>query len=118
MSENPASAARTVVLREERSAHGSYHLRASLRDDGSLVIEGQDLGAAPESFWGSAEYEWTLGVAPEQVPGLTAALGGTPGEDDPLELLAERFREDERYASRSFLEEAGVAFEFWSRVGD
>lgn len=117
MSENP-SAARAIVLREERSATGSYHLRACLRDDGGLVIEGQDLGAAPEAFWGSAEYEWTLTVAPEQVPGLVAALGGTPGEDDPLELLAARFRDDERYASRSFLEEAGVAFAFWSRVGD
>jgi hypothetical protein len=49
---------------------------------------------------------------------LVAALGGTPGEDDPLELFAARFRDDERHASRSFLEEAGVAFEFWSRVGD
>jgi hypothetical protein len=118
MSEDPVPTARTVVLREERSAHGSYHLRAHLLDGGSLVIEGQDLGAAPESFWGSREYEWTLSVPPEQVPGLVSALGGTPGDDDPLELLAARFRQDERCASRSFLEEAGVAFGFWSRVGD
>ena len=109
---------RTVTLRNERYEHNAYHLRARLGDDGSLVIEGQDLGATAEEFWGSREYEWTITVKPAALPRLVTALGGTPGEDDPLDLLAARFREDERHATRTFLEEAGVPFDFWSRVGD
>lgn len=108
---------RTVVLREERYEHNAYHLRARLGDDGSLVIEGQDLGAAAEDFWGSREYEWTITVAPKALPRLVTAFGGAPGED-PLDLLAARYRDDERCATRTYLEEAGVPFEFWSRVGD
>ena len=110
--------ARSVTLRQERYEHNAYNLWARLGDEGSLVIEGQDLGATAEDFWGSPEYEWSLTVAPEALPRLVAALGGTPGEDDPLDLLAARYRDEERYATRTFLEEVGVPFEFWSRVGD
>jgi hypothetical protein len=111
-------AERTVTLCDDRFENGSYHLRARLREDGALVIEGQDLGAAPERFWGSREYEWTITVPPEAVPRLVAALGGRPGGSDPLDLLAARYAEDPRAASRSFPDEAGVPCDFWSRVGD
>jgi len=109
---------RAVILREERYEHNAYHLRARLGEDGSLVIEGQDLGAVAEDFWGSPEYEWTITVAPAALPRLVTALGGSPGDDDPLDLLAARYRDDERCATRTFLEDAGVPFEFWNRVGD
>lgn len=111
-------AERVVTLREEHSEDSAYFLRARLREDGALVLEGQDLGATPEEFWGSREYEWEITVGPQAVPRLVTALGGTPGENDPLELLAARFQEDQRYGTRAFLEEAGVPFDFWSRVGE
>lgn len=109
---------RTVTLCDERHEHNAYSLRARLREDGALVIEGQDLGAAPEAFWGSREYEWRITVRAEAVPRLVAALGGRPGESDPLELLAQRYSEDPRCASRGFLDGAGIPCDFWSRVGD
>lgn len=109
---------RTVTLCDERYEHNAYSLRAHLRQDGQLVIEGQDLGAAPEAFWGSREYEWTITLRPEAVPTLVAALSGSPGESDPLDLLAERYREDPHVASRAFLDGAGIPYDFWSRVGD
>jgi hypothetical protein len=111
-------AARIVILREERTAAGTHSLHAQIEKDGSLVFEGQDLGDTPQGFWGSREYEWRIAVRADELPRLVTALGGDPAEDDPLELLAARFREDEHYASLAFLEESGIAFEFWSRVGD
>ena len=107
-----------VRLREERSGRNAYFLNASIGDDGVLVIEGHDLGNAPAQFWGSSEYEWEISIAPENVPAFVAVLGGTTGTDDPLDLLAARFAEDERCASAAYLDEHGIAFRFWSRVGD
>jgi hypothetical protein len=111
-------AERIVILREDRFEDGAYSLRARLEDDGSLVIEGQDLGKAPEEFWGSREYEWTITVQAEAVPSLVGALGGIPEESDPLDLLASRYRESSFYGTRGFLDDAGIPCEFWSRVGD
>ena len=108
---------RAVTLRSQNSDRGSWHLTARIRADGSLAIEGQDRGAGVAEFWGGDEYEWEMVIAPEDLAALVAALGGT-AVDDPLELLARRYRQDERHATRSFLEEHRVPFRFWSRVGE
>ena len=49
-----------VTLRDTRDEGGSRHLSASLKGDGTLIIEGQDLGPGVEGFFGSGltEYEW------------------------------------------------------------
>lgn len=109
---------RRIELRADRSDRSAYFLSARMKPDGSLVIEGQDLGDAPEAFWGSREYEWAITIAPGDVPSFVAALSGTAIADDPLELLGARFRQDERFATRAFLEEGGIPFRFWSRIGD
>lgn len=106
------------IVRDERNEQGSYHLRGRLREDGSLVIEGQDLGASPQGFWGSSEYEWTITLDQAAVAELIEVLEGTTDQRDAREVLEMRFREDEHRATSSFLEEHGIAFEFWSRVGD
>jgi hypothetical protein len=108
---------RHVILREERTASGSSHLRARVDDNGDVVIEGQDLGETPQRFWGSGEYEWAITIPAESVSDLVIKLGGQPG-DDALDLLATRFHEDESHATTTFLDEAGVSYRFWSRVGD
>lgn len=109
---------RLIILRDERHADGSHHLRGRLRDDGSFVIEGHDLGAIPQGFWGRDEYEWTITLDPAAVTQLIDVLEGTPEQQDPLTILEMRLREDEHRATRSFLEEHGIPFKFWSRVGE
>jgi hypothetical protein len=110
---------RSIVLQELRSPQMSQHISAQLTVEGNLVIEGQDLGAGVESFWGKGhrEYEWYITVRAAHIPQLIAILGGMNG-DDVLSLLEKRYAEDEKYASISFLKEQGVPVEFWSRVGD
>lgn len=109
----------TIVIREEHSGKGSRYLSARITENGDLSIEGQDLGPGVEEFWGAGfrEYEWIITVRAAHFPQLIAALGGMDG-DNPLSLLAARCSEDERYASKSFLEDRGVPIEFWSRVGE
>ncbi|HUG47917.1 MAG TPA: hypothetical protein VMP67_05840, partial [Candidatus Limnocylindria bacterium] len=84
---------RSVTLRSERYGDSAYYLRAYLRTDGMLVIEGHDLGETTRRFWGSGEYEWTIAIAKEQLPALVDTLGGQAGAD-ALELLSTRYRED------------------------
>lgn len=108
---------RSITLRADRYGGSAYYLRAHIRRDGALVIEGHDLGVTPKQFWGSIEYEWEIAIPAGELPALVDALGGTPGAD-PLDLLAVRYGEDERVASRAFLEERAITFEFSSRVGD
>ena len=109
----------SVVLRKERSGMDSRYLGAKLNEDGDLIIEGQDLGPTVEAFWdaGNTEYEWAIVVHAANIPLFVAALGGAPGVD-VLPLLASRFADDERYGSKTFLDEHDVPTEFWSRVGD
>lgn len=111
--------ARRVVLLNEDSPKGRRFLSARIGDNGDLSIEGQDLGAGVEEFWGEGfrEYEWAIGIRALHVPRFFAALGGKE-EDDILSLLATRYSEDAQYAERQFLEERAVPFEFWNRVGE
>lgn len=111
---------RAVTLRAERSRDGanSYRLEARRDADGCVHIEGQDLGDTPAMFWGSGEYEWTIKIPAQAVPRYVEALGGDPVRNDVLDLLAVKCAADDRYASRAFLDEAGIPYEFWSRVGD
>jgi len=107
------------VLRELRDADGSRRLEAGWRDDGSLVIEGQDLGPGVERVWGAGndEYEWAWVVGSQAVPAMVAALGGSAA-DDPLALLERWYRGHGELDPGIHLRKAGVPIEFWSRVGD
>jgi hypothetical protein len=127
--ENARSLSETVVLvddeirrrrlRYQRDADGVRRLDVILRDDGSLVIDGQDLGRGVESFWGEGltEYEWTRTIEKEHVPQLVAALGGGPGAD-VLALIEESFAGDKAAGLEQLLEQAAIPFKSWSRVGD
>ena len=107
-----------VVLRDSRDEGGSRYLAASLRPDGSLSIDGQDLGPGVEGIFGAGntEYEWTWTVVADDVPAVAAALGGEPGED-PLAVIVRWFGEH-RTDPGSRLRDAGVPVAFWSRIGD
>ena len=88
-------------------------------NNGDLHIEGHDLGSGVGDVFGGGmrEYEWVLTVRAAYLQRMISVLGGHEG-DDVLLLLAARCAEDQRYASKSFLEEQGVPVEFWNRVGD
>jgi hypothetical protein len=107
---------KSVTLRDIRDSDGSRYLAATLTDDGSLTVEGQDIGAGVERFFGAGnrEYEWVWKVLPDDVPRLAAALESGP---DPLSALAERFSGDDAAGLARFLEEHEIPFETWSRVG-
>ena len=47
-----------VVLVDEKSGADSRRIWASLSDDGSLAISGQDIGPKVERFFGTDEYEF------------------------------------------------------------
>lgn len=103
-----------VTIYEERSDDSRLTVWGRRRGDGSVVIEGQDLGAGARQFWGAGEYEWVMVVPPNNVPALAQALGGRPS-DEVLDLLGQvhGYR-----AWRSWLDDQGIPYEFWSRVGD
>jgi hypothetical protein len=51
-----------VELCEERGST-SVFISAEIREDGTLVLEGQDVGEMPEKCFGDADYEYWLVIA-------------------------------------------------------
>ncbi len=106
---------RSITLRSTSDGQGSRHLWAKLSADGTLTIEGQDLGAGVEQFFGYSEYEWARTIRPQDVRKLAVALdaGG-----DVLAALAKRYKDDSSFILESFLDANGIHYESWSRIGD
>lgn len=108
-----------VVLRHVEDEHGIRHLEARRLADGSVVIEGQDLGRGVSAIFGDGddEYEWARTIRPADVPAAIRALGGIDG-DDLLVLLADWTATNGGLDPSIRLDEAGVPMERWSRIGD
>jgi len=106
-----------VTLRDARDEDGSRQLSASLKGDGALLIEGQDIGPGVERFFGPGltEYEWAWIIQPSGVRALKLALAR---DDDVLTALRDRFSGDAAAGLQPFLDDKGVPYEPWSRVGD
>ena len=113
------SALTTIPLRQQRDSDGLRRLDASRRPDGGIVLEGHDLGPGVERLWGEGltEYEWAWSLEADAVPAAVAALGGADG-DDPLRVIGTWYDANGGLDPGIRLREAGVAVEFWSRVGD
>jgi hypothetical protein len=107
----------SVTLRNIRDELGTRYLRAVLSVDGVLTIEGHDLGDGVEQIFGLAnrEYEWVWTIQSADVAQLLAALHGG---DDILAALHLRFSNDRAAAIKPFLDQHGIKYEVWSRVGD
>ena len=108
-----------VVLRALRDAGGTRSLEAARREDGGIVIEGQDLGPGVEGAFGAGltEYEWVWAIEPDAVPAVVEALGGHKG-DDALALLRSWSVDHGGADPGSHLKDAGVPIGFWNRIGD
>jgi hypothetical protein len=108
-----------VDLLDKRGPACWRSLSARRRDDGGVVIEGQDLGQGVEDAFGTGnrEYEWAWSIAPEAIPAAVRALGGS-SDDDLLRRLRSWSVGRPGKDPGSFLKEAGVPMEFWNRIGD
>ncbi|TVQ28287.1 MAG: hypothetical protein EA370_16810 [Wenzhouxiangella sp.] len=104
-----------VNLRETSDEDGNRQLGASLKDDGTIVVHGHDLGPGVESFFGPGitEYEWALSIRPSGVRVLKMALAC---DADVLTALRDRFSGDAAANLQDFLDDNAVPYEFWSRV--
>ena len=106
-----------VLLRDTQDEAGSRQLSARLRGDGTLLIEGHDLGPGVAAFFGPGkiEYEWAISIAPPAVEKLMRALAS---KDHVLNALEDRFSGDASAELQAFLDNNGVHYEFWSRAGE
>ena len=73
-----------------------------LKDDGAIVLEGQDIGLGVEEIWGDSDYEYWTRVAPPALAKLA------------FELLREKFagRLDAVEVFRDWCQAHGVEHEF------
>lgn len=68
-----------IAMQKRETESVSVSLDAHIDDDGSLNLEGQDIGDSVEKYWGDSDYEYFLYVRKEDK------------EKIPLLLLKERF---------------------------
>ena len=57
-----------------QSGSTSIHIDACIEESGDLVISGQDIGEAPEEFFGDLDYEYWLTVPAAEKDRLLLAL--------------------------------------------
>src|SRR5207244_3487401 len=104
---------------------GTRNLWLRQETDGSLHLEGQDLGRQVTGFWGEGltEYEWAWSLDREHLSALLKRLGLAPDERasggvpiDLLEQIADRLRDLGESETEERFKEAGATF--WSRLGD
>ncbi len=94
-----------VHLVEERG-ETSIFIDASIDDNGTLLISGQDVGKAPKEFWGDSDYEYWISISSKE-------------KDKVLLILLESlYKGDFRVISkfRKLLDEKEIEYEFNSWV--
>ena len=91
-----------VTLRETRTDKDVSILEAKIDDDGDLMLEGQDIGKAPQEFWGDSDYEYARVIK--------------KGYKDRISrlLIMERFNTNSDF--RKWLDEKGVPGKFWRAI--
>lgn len=104
-----------IELRSEIKGPDRRYLRASIEEDGRLVLIGQDLGPSTAPVSSDGEYEWQITYAAEDVPAFLAALGAGPAE--PAEDVLRRFTGRASYDLERISRSCGVRRDLWVRGG-
>ena len=122
---NSIFGSKSVVLRDERANGDWRFLSAHIGTQGELIFMGHDLGDGVSSLMGYGEYEWTFTVSAVDIPKLAAALnvrgvfGTRWGRSRRLlRALQRRFCGGNASQLGPFLEERGIPYSLWNRVGD
>ncbi len=103
-----------VVLVNERIGTDSRRIWASLNDDGSLVISGQDIGPKVVRFFGTDEYEFVHTV-PAEFLELFFSMLGVNKFDNPLEVIRQFGGDNyEKLATALEFASASIPIDFWS----
>lgn len=100
---------RAVTLRDR----AGRHVKATTRDDGAPVIQGQVLRESP---WGSEADEYALIVADADLPAVVAALGAAAGAD-ALDVLEAHGEGVVIGGERAWFRSVGIELEFASTEG-
>lgn len=89
-----------IKMIESKSERISVYLEAKIKENGDLVLEGQDIGEFVEEQFGDSDYEYSLSVKAEYKDTIL------------LNLIKEKFANDSEF--KAWLEEKGIPSEFWS----
>jgi len=107
----------TEVFAQRTDADGTYYRAVHYDEDGSVTIEGHDLGPGVEMVFGDGvtEYEFTRTIEADQVVALRDAL--KIGAEIPLlSYLKSKFKTTSDF--EDFLDKHKIACELWSRMGE
>ena len=88
----------------EKQGETSIFIDAEIDKEGDILVSGQDLGKAPEEFWGDSDYEYMIVVKQKQKDLLL------------LSLIKEKFGGTAQAFSnfREYLIKEGIPYEFGS----
>lgn len=112
----PRSGKRPLNLREEHDGSDSRYLSARLNYDGSLLIEGQDLGRKTAIVSSDGEYEWGWSILPQHLPQLLALLNA-PANADILDVLKKHWTGEQSYELERRIRESNIQSHFWTWGG-
>jgi len=102
----------SVSLCELKRPRISIYVTASLAE-GELIISGQDIGEAPEEFWGDSDYEYWLTVPSADTEKFFKLLCADNPGSDPLDVLRKRFHGESAFRGiRAFCQRNGIKAKF------
>ncbi len=106
-----------VDLGKQRDEDGSSrHVWAELRGNGSLIIQGQDLGPATTAISGDGEYEYAYSIDPDRISEALRELGAPAGAE-PLDYIKEHWSGEAAFELTRRLHEMDGIAKFWSFSG-
>jgi hypothetical protein len=105
-------------LELRQDGEGLFRRRITLNSDGSLVLDGHDLGPGVQAVLGRDEYEFDRTLSRSGVARLSAALGVVDDAGLRTELQTRFARPGGSRAFEAFLEAESIPSHFWSRAGD